>query len=409
MIHKPAGISVSSNSFKTIANALAPFIRTITGIRRCGKSTLQEYIRHNNKEKKYALNFDDNRLTGFTSDDFEKLFEAFPELYSVEKTWYFDEIQNINGWEMFIRRLHNEGHKVYLTGSNAQMLSKELGPHLTVRYLQTELFPFSFAEFLKFKNIKLDKHSFYSTTVCTSLRNAFNEYLQNGGIPEYLQTQNPYYLKSLYENIIYRDVITRYNLRNTKLLIEFIHFLISNTSKETSYNSLKNIFGIANANTVKEYISYFENSYLLFSINKFDYSLKKQIANPKKIYAIDTGLANSVSFRFSENYGRQIENVVFLHLRRKTANIFYHKNKTECDFVVVENKKIISAIQVTQSLDDPSVREREIKGLLDAMATYKLKEGLIITEDGEDIEKINGQIIKIIPVWKWLLIYSLRA
>jgi predicted AAA+ superfamily ATPase len=272
--------------------------------------------------------------------------------------------------------------------------------------LQTELFPFSFAEFLKFKNIKLDKHSFYSTTVCTSLRNAFIEYLQNGGIPEYLQTQNPYYLKSLYENIIYRDVITRYNLRNAKLLIEFIHFLISNTAKETSYNSLKNVFGIANANTVKEYISYFENSYLLFSINKFDYSLKKQIANPKKIYAIDTGLANSVSFRFSENYGRQIENVVFLHLRRKIANIFYHKNKTECDFVVVENKNIISAIQVTQSLDDPSVREREINGLMDAMVTYKLKEGLIITEDEEDSVKTGGQTIKILPVWKWLLGYE---
>ena len=203
------------------------------------------------------------------------------------------------------------------------------------------------------------------------MRNAFNEYLQNGGIPEYLQTQNPYYLKSLYENIIYRDMITIYNLRNAKLLIEFIHYLISNTAKETSYNSLK-----------------------------------KQIANPKKIYVIDTGLANPVSFGFSENYGRQLENIVFLYLRRKTANIFYHKNKTECDFVVEGNKKIISAIQVTKSLDDPSVREREIKGLTDTMAVYKLIEGLIITEDEEDNMKINGKKIKILPVWKWLLGYG---
>jgi len=380
-----------------------PFIQIISGIRRCGKSTLVQHIRENNIEKNYSINFDDNRLVGFTGDDFEKLNEAFNELYEPERTFYFDEIQNIEGWERFIRRLYNEGNKIYITSSNANILSKELGTHLTGRNIQTELYPFSFNEYLRFKGIQPGKNDFYSAEKSTQFKKAFRNYILDGGFPEFLQTSHPLYLKNLYENIIYKDVIARYNIRNVKTIIEMIHYLISNISKETSYNALKNVFGLSNAISVKEYISYFENAYLIFSINKFDFSLKKQLANPKKIYSIDTGLANSVSFQFSDNFGRQLENAVFLQLKRKGYEIYYHKNKHECDLIIRENGKIKSAFQVCQSIENSGTKSREINGLLEAMRQYDLYEGFILTEDEEDIIKLNDLTIHVIPVWKWLL------
>ena len=385
-----------------------PFIRIITGIRRCGKSTLMDKIRHSNPENHFFINFDDNRLTGFTAEDFERMYESFYELYDTEKTWYFDEIQSIEGWEMFIRRLHNQGHKVYITGSNAGILSAELGTKLTGRYLQSELFPFSFSEYIHFKGVFPGENDVYSSEKAIVLQKLFREYLISGGFPEFLITGNVEYLNNLYENVIYRDVMTRYSIRNSKTLIELIHFLICNVAKETSYNSLKNIFGISNAITVKEYIGYFEDSYLLFSINKYDFSLKKQIANPKKIYSIDTGLANSVSFQFSENVGRQLENIVFLHLRRSTTEIYYHKGNFECDFIVTQNKKVIQAIQVCQSLENDLVRNREMAGLIEAMSSYQLTEGLILTEDEEEtITHIQGTV-RLLPVWKWLLGFGIK-
>ncbi len=385
-----------------------PFIRIITGIRRCGKSTLMDKIRHSNPENHFFINFDDNRLTGFTAEDFERMYESFYELYDTEKTWYFDEIQSIEGWEMFIRRLHNQGHKVYITGSNAGILSAELGTKLTGRYLQSELFPFSFSEYIHFKGVFPGENDVYSSEKAIVLQKLFREYLISGGFPEFLITGNVEYLNNLYENVIYRDVITRYSIRNSKTLIELIHFLICNVAKETSYNSLKNIFGISNAITVKEYIGYFEDSYLLFSINKYDFSLKKQIANPKKIYSIDTGLANSVSFQFSENVERQLENIVFLHLRRSTTEIYYHKGNFECDFIVTQNKKVIQAIQVCQSLENDLVRNREMAGLIEAMSSYQLTEGLILTEDEEEtITHIQGTV-RLLPVWKWLLGFGIK-
>ncbi len=172
-----------------------------------------------------------------------------------------------------------------------------------------------------------------------------------------------------------------------------MHYLISNISKEMSYNAVKNIFNVSNAGTIKEYIGYFENAFLLFSINKFDFSLKKQLINPKKIYAIDSGLANSVSFQFSENLGRQLENLVFLHLKRMNFEIFYHSNIFECDFVARINDKIVMVIQVTQSIENEQTRIREIIGLTEAMQMYGLTTGIILTEDEEDEIIKNGVTI----------------
>ncbi|MDK2824871.1 MAG: uncharacterized protein PWQ44_47 [Methanolobus sp.] len=381
-----------------------PFIIIINGIRRCGKSTLMQQIRRINKENRYYLNFDDERLIGFSIDDFQKVHEIYVELYGLENTFYFDEIQNIDKWETFVRRMHDSKNKVYITGSNASMLSRELGTRLTGRHLSYTLYPFSFREYLRFNNISVSKDDFYLTESRSIIKKHFNQYLTTGGISEYLMYGNTDYLKSLYESIIYRDVIARYNLPDEKTLKDLIHYLASNIGREFSFNSLRKMLGLSNATTVKEYLNYFENSFLVFTILRYSPSLKKQMYSNKKVYFIDNGLTNSISFRFSENRGSMLENLVFLSLKRKDCEIYFHKDKKECDFVIKDGFEIREAIQVTQNIEDPETRKREIEGLKEAMDEYELKEGLILTEDTEEeIVLQDKRMIIVKPIWKWLL------
>lgn len=374
----------------------------LTGLRRVGKSTILSMIKTESKNKNIYVNFDDFRLIKFNIDDFQKLNEIFLETSKLNE-FFFDEIQNIGFWERYIRTMHDNKNKLYITGSNATMLSSELGTHLTGRNIVIKVYPFSFKEFLDFKNYKFIKKDLFLTSKKVEILNLFQEYLKIGGIPEYLKTQKEDYLKFIYEDIINRDIVSRYSITNVKSLKDLIYYLISNIGKEFSYSNLTQIIGVKNSTTVKEYIEYFENSYLIFTLSKFDYSLKKQLVNPKKIYTIDTGLANAISFKFSEDKGRLLENLVFIELKRRGKEIYYHKRKKECDFVIKEGLDIIEAIQVTKSLDDIDTRNREVFGLLDAMQTYNLKEGLILTEDEEGVEQHLDKIIHIVPIWKWLL------
>lgn len=378
-------------------------IIVISGIRRCGKSTLLHEIRESNNEKDYVLNFDDERLIHFTVDDFQKLFEIFIELFGEQSTFYFDEIQNVKGWERFVRRLYDSGNKVYITGSNASMLSRELGTHLTGRYYQFELYPFSFKEFLALKDVKYSKNSFFTTNGKALLKNKFNDFFSKGGFPDYLQNENKQYLKSLYESILYRDVMVRNNLTKEKEILELVYYLASNVSKLVTYNSLKKVISVQNATTIKKYLEYLQNSYLIFLINKYDFSLKKQLQNPKKAYLIDNALSNELGFHSSEDRGRLLENMVFIELKRRGKNIYYHKQKQECDFVLREKNKIVNAIQVSWSLYEEKTRKREINGLIEAMNLYNLKSGLILTENEEETIRDDGLVIHIRPVWQWLL------
>ena len=379
-------------------------IVVISGIRRCGKSTLLNQIRHGNIEKDYYMNFDDERLIRFSVEHFQLLHETFIELFGVQKTFYFDEIQNISGWERFVRRLHDDGNKIFLTGSNATMLSRELGTHLTGRYVQTELFPFSFAEFLTFEQFIVTEKDFYSTEGRAAMIGYFNEYLQTGGFPLFLKEGSDDYLKSLFESILYRDVLVRNKLVNEKELLELVNYLASNVSKLSSFNGLTKVAGVKNATTIKNYLSFLQDTYLIFQVSKFDYSLKKQIQNLKKTYFIDNALIRRLGFMFSEEKGRLLENVVFLELRRRRFEIFYHFNRFECDFVIREGTTIVQAIQVCHSFDTDETKKREVRGLLDAMDNYNLAEGLMLLHDIQDqtVEE-NGKVIRILPVWKWLL------
>ena len=376
----------------------------ISGIRRCGKSTLLNQIRKENKEKDYFMNFDDERLIRFSVDHFQLLHETFIELFGVQKTFYFDEIQNVAGWERFVRRLHDEGYKVILTGSNASMLSRELGTHLTGRYVQTELFPFSFAEFLTYNQFVWKETDFFSTEGRSTLIGYFNKYFHSGGFPLYLKEGSDDYLKSLFESILYRDVLVRNKLTNEKEVLELVNYLASNVSKLTSFNGLTKIAGVRNATTIRNYLTFLQDTYLIFQISKFDYSLKKQIQNLKKTYFIDNALIRRLGFMFSEEKGRLLENIVFLELRRRRFEIFYHFNRFECDFVIRKGIKIVQAIQVCYSFDSNITRTREINGLMEALNAYDLPEGLLLLHDTREqtIEE-KGGLIRVLPVWKWLL------
>lgn len=374
----------------------------LTGLRRSGKSTILNIIKNRSKKNNFYVNFDDFRLIKFKLDDFQKLNEIFLETKNLNE-FYFDEIQNIKYWERYIRTLHDEKNKLYITGSNASMLSTELGTHLTGRNIPIVVYPFSFKEFLVFKNFTFKKKDLFLTSKKVIILGLLKEYIKKGGIPEYLKTQKDDYLKFIYEDIINRDIVARYSITNVSSLKDLIYYLISNIGKQFSYNKLTSIIGVKNSTTVKEYIDYLENSYLIFTLNKFDYSLKKQLINQKKVYVIDTGLANAVSFKFSEDKGRILENVVFIELKRREKEIYYHHVNNECDFIINNKGKITQVIQVTDNLSEEKTRNREIAGLLDACKTYKLKTGLILTNDEEEEFEQEGVKIIIKPIWKWLL------
>ncbi len=219
-------------------------ILVISGVRRCGKSVLLQQIRNKQKEQNYFINFDDERLINFTVEHFQLLNEVFIEMFGEQHTFYFDAIQNIAGWERYVRRLYDSGKKVFLTGSNATMLSRELGTHLTGRYVRFELYPFSFKEFISFKNFNLPADNIYATVDRGIIAGLLQEYITNGGIPLYLKTNQDLYLKQLYESILYKDVLVRNKLTNERELLQLVFFLASNVTKPSTNKSLTTVIGV---------------------------------------------------------------------------------------------------------------------------------------------------------------------
>lgn len=362
------------------------FATIITGIRRCGKSTLLlQLLRRDYLEAVY-LNFDDIRLSGFETGDLIRLHKE------VEKrgvsVLFFDEIQIVAGWERYINQLLREGYKVFITGSNASMLSVELGTHLTGRHLSMELFPFSYAEYIRFKGLDRDEMS------CRS-------YLNNGGIPEYLKTGMRVVLNTLVDDILMRDIAVRHSVRDVASLRQLTAFLITNSGNLVSANKLLGMFGIKSPATFLDYFSFLKDAYLLDFVPMFSHSLKVQARNPKKVYVMDMGLYSEISVSISENMGRRLENLVFLHLRRKDKQIFYFKDRGECDFVTMENNSVKEAIQVCLTVNDENF-DREFNGLLEAMQNLGLKEGRIVTLNQSDSFEKEGVVIQMIPAHLFL-------
>jgi len=363
------------------------FASIISGIRRGGKSTLMLQILKRTDKSVLFLNFEDIRLSGFETPDFTRLNTEIENRQV--KILFFDEIQVIDKWEIFINQKLNEGYLVFITGSNASLLSKELGTHLTGRHLSLELYPFSYNEFLAFNKLENSVKS-------------FDDYLQTGGLPEFVKNREANILTQLVDDILYRDIAVRHNIRNVNGLREMTVFLVSNIGKPFAARRLTGLFGITATSTVTDYFSYLKDSYLVDFISQFDFSVKAQSRNPKKVYTTDLGIYHQIKTTFTDDYGRQLENAVFLHLRRKHQEIFYYNKQGECDFVVMNKGRAIKCVQVCWQVDDMNMK-REIQGLKSALDFFGLKDGVIVTYNQTDLFEIEGISIKLTPAWKYMI------
>lgn len=366
---------------------LPGFATVISGIRRTGKSTLLRQLMAGKKDFAY-LNFEDVRIFGFELKDFKHLEEIF-SLQDKCDLYFFDELQVVDGWERYIRTLLDNKKTVVITGSNASLLSKELGSKLTGRHFRYELFPFSFKEALSLWNVKPSLQS-------------FEKYLQIGGMPEYLKLLNDMILQELFNDIIARDITVRYNLRNPKLVKELALYLLSNVGKEFSFQKLRKMYDLGSVNTVISLIGYCEDSYLLFTVPQFDFSLRSRQVNAKKVYAIDTGFIHANSVSFSQDKGRILENLVFIQLKRFGREVFYFKKDNECDFITRDKNKKLELFQVCFELNEEN-KDREINGMLAAMDYTKQKSGTIFTLNQTDELEFDKRTIFVKPVWKWLM------
>ncbi|MBU3907342.1 MAG: ATP-binding protein [Nanoarchaeota archaeon] len=387
--------------------SLEPYLRgneivIISGIRRCGKSTLLKIISNKINKKKIYINFDDVRFTDFKIENFQDIEDFAKELHSIgsEVVFFFDEIQNIPSWERWVNNLFAKKIKVFVTGSNSSLLSSEISTFLTGRNKVLRLYPFSFKEFLRFKNIQENPKTSNERII---LMGAFEEYFEKGGFPLVIKNNDLELSKQYFEDILNKDIIQRYHIKKTKEIKDLILYLFSNVGKVYSYSTLKIISGIKSLSMIKNYIEYMKGVFLASTINRFDYSLKKQQVSSSKFYVLDNSFLKTVAFNFIENRGQRLENLVFIELLKEGFEVYYHLGKKECDFIVKKGLKITQAIQVCLNLESPMTKKREIEGLLEAMQKYTLKEGIILTLDKEGEENINGKKIIIKPVWKWLL------
>ena len=373
-------------------------ISVISGIRRAGKSTLMLQLA-DNFSAFHFITFDDERLINFQVSDFNTLMVELNKIKTA-KVIIIDEVQNIEGWERFVRRLHDEEYKVILSGSNSKLLSSELATHLTGRYIKTELYPFSFSEYLQLHQID---HNDKTTSNISSINKLFDQYLEKGGFPEYCISDEDEYLKRIYEDVLYRDLIVRFGIKNIKGFKNLSQYLFTNFTKETNYNTLAGLLGFSSATSVRDYISFLSESYMLFELYRYDFSLKKQYTSNKKIYAIDNGLRNKVSFRLGSDLGQLLENTIFIELKRRGVDVWYYKTKNnlEIDFLWFNNEPEL--LQICYDLSSPSTFKREVAALETAMQEFNVQHSTIISYTASDRIETTSGIITVIPAWKWLL------
>jgi predicted AAA+ superfamily ATPase len=359
----------------------------ISGIRRCGKSTLlRQFVKKIGRNYFYFI-FDDIRLYAFSQADYQLLDILIAE--SDGKLLFFDEIQSAPRWELYIRQKLDEGFQVLLTGSNASLLSRELGNKLTGRHISKELFPFSYRESLRFSGQAAGVQS-------------LNTYLLQGGFPEYLKTEDTDIIAQLQRDILYRDIAVRYGIRDAGSLHRLFGFLVSNAARLVSPSRLTGTAGVKSPSTVLEYFSYFEASYLIQLVSCFAWSAKVQSLSPKKLYISDLGIIRTGSLSFSPDFGALLENFVYNRLRTLGYDIFYFADKSaECDFVVNPcSRDGTLCLQVCYELN-PDNQDREIRGLCAALDFFNVAEGFIITKDTRDIIIKDGRKINVVPAWEW--------
>lgn len=397
------------------------FILTITGPRRAGKTyfcfqIIQKLIRQGiSKENIVYINFEDNNLLGATADDLDNILESFMELSNPDKKQniylFFDEIQIVKDWDAWARKIYDirKDIKLVLTGSSSKLLSREISTKLRGRVINKEILPLSFKEILNWSKVSYNPKTMAYSKERLLIKKLFSDYIIEGGYPTLFVNKNiskKEILQNYYDSIIFKDIVERYKIEDIKKLKSIAQLLFQSVSNEMSYNKLankmKSVGFKISKNTIIEYISYFEDAYLFFQNIKYEYSMAMQMGSIKKVYCIDNGLLNSVSFKFSDDKGKLLENAAFIELKRRGKEIYYYRKDRECDFLIKEKDRIVDAIQVCEGITEDN-EKREFGGLLEAMEVYGLKEGTILTLDKEDKKEIEGKTIKIIPMWVWLL------
>lgn len=379
----------------------------LTGARRTGKSTLmRQFILRKmeageDKSNFLYVNFEEPRFISELNLDFlQKIYEAYLEVVqpSSKPHILLDEVQLVPGWEKFVRSLHETERATFLvSGSSAKLLSKEFATVLTGRHLDLEVYPLSFTEFLRFRNIVI--HSWKERLAHQlEIKRALREYLEYGGFPLVaLSEEKKALLTNYFEDIINKDIVERYKVKKSEKVKSLAKFYLSNVGGLASYRKIKEFLGIS-LDSVERFSEYLKSAYMIFLVSKFSYSFREQEINPRKIYCLDNGLKNLVGFKFSQDLGHAYENVVFMELIRRGKEVFYWKGNRECDFIIKEGNAVSAALQVCVNAE-----KREKEGLLEALREFKLKEGIIVTEDRDEEIVEDKKKIRFIPLWKWLL------
>jgi predicted AAA+ superfamily ATPase len=383
----------------------SPLAQIVIGVRRSGKSTLcHKVLKQNNIDYAY-VNFDDERLYGLKSEELNSVLEALYMVYGEFKYLFCDEIQNVSSWFLFVNRLLRQKMRLFITGSNAKLLSHELSTHLTGRYNQIELYPFSFMEVLQYKNISSDDAS----TASVALRKAaFEEYLLQGGFPELFLVRNKKaYIKNLFNAIITRDIQQRFSVRYPEALRKMADYLTDTPATELSYKKLAETFAFGSTHTAEKYAGYLRLAYLLLGIHKFSFKSKERIRNEKN-YVIDTAFISTAKEGFSEKkFGSRLENIVCIELlrrRNRTLNdVYYYQNGYEIDFVLSNDNKVVELIQVSADISDVKTCNRETNALLRASGELKCDNLTLITLNEERTYSADGKNINIVSVLEWLL------
>ncbi len=379
-------------------------IKVITGPRRAGKSFLGVNLLSDTGNFGYA-NFDDEKLIDIR--DYDAIISAINSVYNNPQYILFDEIQNLPRWELFINRLQRQGYNLVITGSNSKLLSSELSPHLTGRHISITIFPFSFPEFLKLEKRELTTQE---------IKEKLYDYIKSGGYPEPLIKNIDYkeYLSTLFNSIIYRDIVKRFNIRLIPAIENLASYLLSNISREFSYNTLSRLTRCKSVHTVEKYLRYLEESFIFFTIHRFSFKLmKEQLSSNKKIYCTDNGFIYHTSFRTGTDKGMLFENVVAIKLKKDELNggpkVYYWKHplQQEVDFVLKEGTEITNLIQVCYNISDIKTAEREEKSLIKASVELKCDNLLIINDEyeGEKVVEWFGtkRKVRYIPLWRWLM------
>ncbi len=398
-------------------------IITIVGPRRAGKTyrlfqLASEFWQKFPKKYVIYLNLEDERLMPLETTDgelfLEAYYEIFPQGVNISPYLLLDEIQELPGWSKFLRRIHEEKRaKVYITGSSAKLLSREIATELRGRTLAFSLYPFSFREYLLWHGFKKEDFPLLSYSEKRfQVKKLFNDYLLYGGFPEIFNQEPSLKIRILqdyFDLIFYRDIIERFHIKNLFLMKDLMRYIAHNFARLFSvrkYHALLSSRGIKTSkNTIFEYLGYLEEINLLKLVPLFSFSFKKQLVNPRKVYIIDNGLVTATAFPWEENRGFYLENIVFIELLRRGGEIFYYKTLEgfEVDFLVWKENKIYNLIQVTQTLGSKETLEREKRALISAMSELNVNKAIILTEDESMVIEEDKFLIEVKPIWLWLL------